>query len=133
MAEKKEQSKKKEKADKKEKKSRLSKIIKREKKAEPVKKEEKKIMPMPEDPFAKLKFVLMTEKAIQLIERENKLVFIVDKRCSRNDVKASAEAAFQSVVSDVKTMIDRNGRKKAFIKFKEPGAAGDIAMRLGII
>ncbi len=111
------------------KKSRLPRLIKRKKKTEAVKEAE----PMPEDPFAALKFVLMTEKAIQLIERENKLVFIVDKKCSRNDVKKSAELAFQSAVSDVKTMIDRKGRKKAFIKFKEPGTAGDIAMRLGII
>ena len=131
MTEKKEEKKKTVKKE--EKKSRLSKLIKREKKEEKKALPEKKIMPMPEDSFATLKFVLMTEKAIQLIERENKLVFIVDKKCSRNDVKKSAESAFQSAVGSVRTMIDRNGRKKAFIKFKEPGAAGDIAMRLGII
>jgi large subunit ribosomal protein L23 len=115
---------------KKEKKSRLPKIIKREKKTEVA---EEVASAVPKDSFAKLKFVLMTEKAIQLIERENKLVFIVDRKCSKNEVKKTAEAAFQSAVGSVKIMIDRNGRKKAFIKFREPGAAGDIAMRLGII
>ena len=86
-----------------------------------------------EEPFTILKFVLMTEKAIQLIEKENKLVFIVDRKCSKDDVKRAAESAFQASVYDVETMIDQKSRKKAFIRFKEPGVAGDIAMRLGII
>jgi large subunit ribosomal protein L23 len=116
---------------------RLVKPRKREKKIEVAKQKEaekgKKAPASIGDPFAVLKFVLMTEKAIQLIERENKLVFIVDRKCSKSDVKQSAESAFQAAVDDVKTMIDQKGRKKAFIKFKEPGVAGDIAMRLGII
>jgi large subunit ribosomal protein L23 len=116
---------------------RLVKPRKREKiieEKEPEKAEKgKKASASIKDPFAVLKFVLMTEKAIQLIERENKLVFIIDRKCSKSDVKQSAESAFHAAVDDVKTMIDRKGRKKAFIKFKEPGVAGDIAMRLGII
>jgi ribosomal protein uL23 len=86
-----------------------------------------------EEPFTILKFVLMTEKAIQLIEKENKLVFIVDRKCSKDDIKNAAESAFNASVDDVETMIDQKSRKKAFIRFKEPGTAGDIAMRLGII
>jgi ribosomal protein L23 len=85
------------------------------------------------DPFRTLKFVLMTEKAIRMIELQNKLVFIVNMKSDKKQVKAAVEAAFQTPVNSVKTMIDQKGRKKAFIKFKEPGQAGEIAIRLGII
>ena len=126
-----------------EKKSRFSvmkKLVKRKAQEETKKLEKEKVKGLEKekissivDPFTILKFVLMTEKAIQLIERENKLVFIVDKKYSRVDIKKASESAFQASVKDVKTLIDQKGRKKAFIKFKEPGVAGDIAMRLGII
>ena len=48
-------------------------------------------------------------------------------------MKSAVEKVFDSPVSTVQTFIDQNGRKKAFIKFKKEGAAGEIAIRLGII
>ncbi len=80
-----------------------------------------------------LKFVLMTEKAVQLIESQNKLVFIVDRRASKPKIMKAAEMTFNSKISDVTTSIDQDGRKKAFIKFAKEGEAGEIAIRLGII
>jgi len=85
------------------------------------------------DPYDILKFVLMTEKAVRMIEAQNKLVFIVDRRSGKNEVKAAVQLAFNSNIADVETMIDQNGRKKAFVKFAKPGEAGEIAIRLGII
>ncbi len=80
-----------------------------------------------------LKFVLMTEKSIRMIEESNKLIFIVERSASKGDVKKEIERDFEAPVASVKTLIDQKGRKKAFVKFKNPEAAGDIAMRLGII
>ena len=85
------------------------------------------------DPFGTLRFVLMTEKAVQMIEAQNKLVFIVNRRSDKEEIKRAIEQAFQSSVKRVNTMIDESGRKKAFVKFREPGQAGEIAIRLGII
>ncbi|MFH0832686.1 MAG: 50S ribosomal protein L23 [Candidatus Aenigmatarchaeota archaeon] len=85
------------------------------------------------DAFDVLKFVLMTEKAIQTIEKQNKLIFIVNRKSCKSEIKVAAEAAFKSPVAGVQTIIDQKGRKKAAIRFKDPGAAGDIAIRLGII
>lgn len=85
------------------------------------------------DPFDVIKFVLMTEKSIQLIETQNKLVFIVNRKSDKEQIKKSVESAFNSPVENVQVLIDQKGRKKAFIKFKQPGMAGEIAMRLGII
>ena len=85
------------------------------------------------DPFSIIKFVLMTEKAVQVIEKQNKLVFIVDRGADKNNIKAAVEAAFSAPISHVQTMIDQKGRKKALVKFRNAGAAGNIAIKLGII
>ncbi|MEM7819848.1 MAG: 50S ribosomal protein L23 [Candidatus Aenigmatarchaeota archaeon] len=85
------------------------------------------------EPFSVLKFVLMTEKAVRTIELQNKLVFIVDRKATKKEIKNAVESAFQTSVDYVNTMIDQKGRKKAFVKFKQPGIAGEIAIKLGII
>lgn len=86
-----------------------------------------------QDPFNVIDFALMTEKAIQSIELENKLVFIVKENSNKRDIKKAVENAFEKPVENVNSMIDNRGRKKAFIRFEEDGSAADIAMRLGII
>jgi len=85
------------------------------------------------DPFDILRFVLMTERAIQIIEAQNKLVFIVSRRAKKKDIKKAVENAFNTQVSKIQTSIDQQARKKAYVKFKKPGEAGEIAIRLGII
>ena len=108
--------------------------VKKEKKKKDVKKgKKKKIFAKVDDPFKVIKYVLMTEKAIQVIELENKLVFIVDRKSTKRSVREAIEAAFQSEVKSVNIMIDQKSRKKAIVKFVEEGAAGDIAMRLGML
>lgn len=113
--------------------------VKQQKESRPSKKEKQKPVESTQqeknliDPFGTLRFVLMTEKAVQMIETQNKLVFIVNRRSDKKEIKQAIEQAFQSSVKHVNTMIDESGRKKAFVKFKEPGQAGEIAIRLGII
>lgn len=85
------------------------------------------------DAFEVIKFVLMTEKSIRMVESQNKLIFIVNRTAKRDQIKSAVEGAFNSPVSGLTTLIDQSGRKKAFVKFKNPGAAGDIAIKLGII
>lgn len=111
----------------------------KEKAVKQLDKQEKKETRKPEQMIAVknsldvLKFVLMTEKCVQLIESQNKLVFIVDRRADKNDVAKAAEDVFSSKVSNVTTAVDQEGRKKAFVKFEKEGEAGEIAIRLGII
>ena len=112
---------------------------KKEKLVKPGKKE-KQVQKLPEsdaktvaDAFSVIKFVLMTEKSVRMVETQNKLVFIVNRSAARDEIKKAVQNAFNSPVTDVKTVIDQAGRKKAFVKFGTPGAAGDIAIKLGII
>ncbi len=76
---------------------------------------------------------LMTEKSIGLIEKENKLVFIVNVRSNKVDIKSAVEKAFDSKVDTVTTAITRKGQKKAYVKLAKDFSASEIATRLGML
>ena len=78
-------------------------------------------------------YPLMTEKAISLIEKENKLVFVVNIRATKADIKAAVERLFNVEVEKVNTLITPRGEKKAYVKLKPEYNAMDIAARIGII
>ncbi len=85
------------------------------------------------DPYKIVKYPLITEKAISLIEKENKMIFIVDRKSNKLQIKKAVEKIFEVKVDDVKTLIDRKGRKKAYVKLSKEHNAMDLATRLGII
>ena len=86
-----------------------------------------------EDPWKTLSFVLMTEKCVRMIEEKNILTFIVARKSNKFEVAQAFEKVFEKDVLQVRTIRDQKNRKKAFIRLKEPNAAGDIAIKLGII
>jgi len=85
------------------------------------------------DPYKILRYPHMTEKSISLVEKENKLVFIVDRRFKKEDIKNAFEEVFKVKVDKINTMITREGKKKAFIKLKKEYSAADVAVKLGMI
>lgn len=85
------------------------------------------------DPYKILKYPHMTEKSISLVEKENKLVFIVDRRFKKEHIKKAFEEVFKVKVDKINTMITREGKKKAFIKLKKEFSAADVAVKLGMI
>lgn len=78
-------------------------------------------------------FPLITEKAVNMIEAENKLCFIVSKKSTKSDVKRSVEKAYAIKVDSVKVLNDRKGRKKAIVKVNKAFKADDVATKLGVI
>jgi large subunit ribosomal protein L23 len=85
------------------------------------------------DPWSILLHPLLTEKAIGKIESENKLVFIVNRNSDKKQIKWAIERAFSVKVDNVTTLLDRKGRKKAWIKLSKEYSASDIATRLGML
>lgn len=85
------------------------------------------------DPYKILKYPAMTEKNVALVEKENKLVFIVDRKYKKEDIKKAFEELFKVKVEKVNTSITREGKKKAFIKLKPEYSAADVATKLGMI
>ncbi len=98
-----------------------------------VPKEKKISRTMTKNEWDILSHPLMTEKSIGLIEKENKLVFIVNLKANKVDIKHAMEKAFDVRVDDVTTMITRKGQKKAFIKLSKYNSASEIATRLGML
>ncbi|MEM5816051.1 MAG: 50S ribosomal protein L23 [Candidatus Aenigmatarchaeota archaeon] len=85
------------------------------------------------DPYKILLYPLVTEKAVGLIEKENKIVFIVSRKANKKQIKEAFEKLFEVKVEKVNTLITKDGKKKAFIKLKPEFKASDIAVRLGIL
>lgn len=85
------------------------------------------------DPYKILKYPYATEKSVALIEKENKIVFIVDRKATKKQIKEAFEKLFEVKVQSVNTMITLKGEKKAFIKLKPEFKASDVAIKLGII
>jgi len=84
------------------------------------------------DPYKVIIRPLVTEKAVSLIERENKLTFIVDRRATKADIKRAVEELFNVEVEKVNTLITMRGEKKAYVKLKPEYDASEIAARLGL-
>ncbi len=80
-----------------------------------------------------LKHPLATEKSIRLMEAENKLVFVVDRRATKQDIKKAVEAMFKAKVTAVNTHNAVTGEKRAYITLSKETPAIDIATTLGIM
>jgi len=79
-----------------------------------------------------LQYPLTTEKAVKMIEAENKIVFVVDRRATKPEIKKSLEKEFNIKVENVKTEIRQN-KKIAYIKLKKEFKAIDLATKLGLM
>jgi|SRR3989344_4932161 len=80
-----------------------------------------------------IKYPLSTEKSIRLMESENKLIFVVDNRADKKQIKNAIESMFKAKVKKVRTFISPDGKKRAYIKFSDETPAIDIATRLGLM
>ena len=80
-----------------------------------------------------IEYPLLTEKAVGAIEKENKIIFIVDKKATKEEIKKEVEKQYKVKVDSVNTMISIKGKKKAYVKLKPEFKAIDLATKLKII
>jgi large subunit ribosomal protein L23 len=78
-------------------------------------------------------YPLMTESASIMIEKENKLVFMVSLKANKTDIKKAVEELYEVKVGDINTQITPQGGKKAFVKLHPDFKATDVAIKLGIL
>lgn len=79
-----------------------------------------------------IKHPLSTEKSIRLMDSENKLMFVVDIKATKHQIKKEIEEMFKVKVIKVNTFII-GGEKKAYVQFAKENPAIDIATNLGLI
>jgi large subunit ribosomal protein L23 len=74
----------------------------------------------------------VTEKTFNQIEKENKLAFIVAEKATKKQIIDAINILYEADVEEVNTTRTIRG-KKAFVKFKTPEGARDLATRLALV
>jgi len=85
------------------------------------------------DPYKIIKYPLATEKAVKLMESENKLVLVVDKKAKKQDIKSAVEQLFKVKVIRVNLLHTPDNLKKAYILLSPETPAIDVATKLGLM
>ena len=74
----------------------------------------------------------VTEKTFALIEKDNRICFIVDVAASKASIKEAIKTLYEEDAIDVNTARTISG-KKAFVKFETVEKARDLATKIGML
>jgi large subunit ribosomal protein L23 len=74
----------------------------------------------------------VTEKTFNQIEKENKLAFIVTEKATKKQIIDAISILYEADIKEVNTTRTIRG-KKAFVKFKAPEGARDLATKLALV
>jgi large subunit ribosomal protein L23 len=79
-----------------------------------------------------IKYPHVTEKAVDKMDFENKMLFIVDSAAEKAEIADAVEAQFEVTVESVTTMVTPQGEKKATVLLSDDDDAQEIASRIGV-
>ena len=85
------------------------------------------------DPYDTILYPIMTEVTSRILETENKLVFVVNVKATKADVRRAVEELYEVVVEKVNVAITPKGEKKAFVRLHPDYKAVDVAIKLGVV
>merc|ERR1711959_822878 len=85
------------------------------------------------DQYCILKYPLTTESAMKKIEDNNTLVFVVDTRANKRQIRAAVKRMYDIEVKKINTLIRPDGNKKAYVRLTTDYDALDVANKIGII
>ena len=80
-----------------------------------------------------IKHPIQTEKAVRLMESDNKLTLIVNISSNKAEIKKAVEELFSVKVVKVNTTLMSTGKKKAYVKLSKETPAIDVATKLGLM
>ncbi|HLC58551.1 MAG TPA: 50S ribosomal protein L23 [Candidatus Nanoarchaeia archaeon] len=80
-----------------------------------------------------IKYPLATEKAIRFMDKDNKLVFVVDLKAKKDEIKKAVESAFNVKVDTVNTFVTSTGEKRAYVKLSSNNPAIDVMTKMGLM
>jgi large subunit ribosomal protein L23 len=84
------------------------------------------------DPYNVIIRMMITERASEIVERENRLTFIVKRNSTKGQIRQAVEMLYEVKVVKVNTMITPQGQKKALVKLAPEYNAADLAVKLGL-
>jgi large subunit ribosomal protein L23 len=74
----------------------------------------------------------VTEKTFSQIEKENKLAFLVNEKATKKQIIEAIGILYEADIDEANTTRTIRG-KKAFVKFKTPEGARDLATKLALV
>jgi large subunit ribosomal protein L23 len=74
-----------------------------------------------------------SESALERLEKENKLTFIVSQKANKVAVKAAIEKLYSVKVKSVNTLITMSGEKKAVVALEKEFSATELATKIGLL
>lgn len=74
----------------------------------------------------------VTERTFALIEKDNRICFIVEPTASKSVIKEAIKTLYEEDVIDINTAKTISG-KKAFVKFETVEKARDLATKIGML
>ncbi len=74
----------------------------------------------------------ITEKTFNLIEKENKLTFVVAEKATKKQIAEALLLLYESEAKEVNTLRTIRG-KKSVVKFMAVEGAIDLATKLGLV
>ena len=80
-----------------------------------------------------LKYPLVTEAAMHKIIEENTLVFMVDVRANKKDIRNAFENMLKIKTKKINTLINYDGTKKAYIQLTSDNQAVNVAKKMKIL
>lgn len=75
---------------------------------------------------------LITEKAMNDMDFENKLQFIVDLDATKPQIRKAISEQYDIEIVKVNTQVTMNGTKKATVRLSEDDDAQEVASRIGV-
>jgi len=75
---------------------------------------------------------LVTEKAMNQMDFDNKLVFMVSLDASKPEIREAIEDRYEVTVTSVNTQVTPQGKKKATVALGEDDDAQEVASRIGV-
>ena len=85
------------------------------------------------DHYTIIKFPLTTESAMKKAEDNDTLVFIVDVKANKHQIKQAVKKLYGIDVAKVNTLIRPDGEEKAYVRLAPDYDALDVANKIGII
>ncbi|SDM59006.1 large subunit ribosomal protein L23 [Halogranum gelatinilyticum] len=75
---------------------------------------------------------LVTEKAMNQMDFDNKLQFIVHVDATKGDIVEAIESRYDVTIEKVNTQVTPKGKKKATVRLHEDDDAQEVASRIGV-
>lgn len=80
-----------------------------------------------------IKNPITTEKAVRLMESENKITLLVAFKANKRDIKEAAEKLFNTKITKVNTIITGHAEKKAIVQLSKDKQATEVMANLGLM